>query len=324
MTTIARTTDAAPAAPGWMAWAPRLALSWAATYGVVRVWLATGHEPEWKLPSDLLIPAWASAAACLISAAAVVSVETWPRSRPAIAASWALAAGWVAVCAFALLDFVGGILPGLGIPFDLAGMLSRVGGLTAAALLGATALARQRQLDPTCLHCSGRRQPATSGSTGSHEPRGVGDPARTRWATASAWLAVVGCLTRLGAQEAVGLDAVPYDAGLSMVLFEGGFLLAGVALPLLLINRLGKVFPRWMLLLPGAGLGAGITAYFGVGLIQMIVAAFKDEAIYGETALPDSFFWVAVPAYLCWGVGLAVATYGYYLRTRKPCKACGR
>jgi hypothetical protein len=259
MTTIARTADARPAAPVWMTWAPRLALGWAVAYGGLRVWFATGHEPEWKLPSDLLISNWASVAACLISVAAIVSVESWPRSRPAIVATWATAAGWVAVCAFALLDLVGGILPGLGIPFDLAGMLSRVGGLT-----------------------------------------------------------------RLAAQAVVGLNAVPYEGGLSVLLFEGGFLLAGVVLPLLLVHRLGKVFPRWMLLLPGAGLGAGITAYFGVGLIQMIVATLPAEPVYGDTTQPDGFFWVAIPAYLCWGVGLAVATYGYYLRTRKPCKACGR
>ena len=139
----------------------------------------------------------------------------------------------------------------LGIPFDLAGLLSRAGGLTGAVLLGATALARQRQLDPSCLHCSGK-----------------GIVLSAKWAATGAWLAVAGCLGRLAAQAAVGFDVIPYDAGPSILLFEGGFLLAGVALPLLLIYRLGRVFPRWMLLLPGAGLGAGITAYFGVGLIR--------------------------------------------------------
>jgi len=109
-----------------------------------------------------------------------------------------------------------------------------------------------------------------------------------------------------------------------MVVFEGGFLLAGTALPFLLVTRFGRVFPRWMLLLPGAGLGAGITAYFGVGLVQMIVAAVQGEAVYEGTPFPASFFWVAVPSYLVWGAGLAVATTGYYLRNRKPCKGCGR
>ena len=79
-----------------------------------------------------------------------------------------------------------------------------------------------------------------------------------------------------------------------------------------------------MLLLPGAGLATGITAYFGVGLVQMIAAAAQEQPVYGDTDLPDTFFWVAVPAYVIWGLGLALATYGYYLRTRKPCKYCGR
>jgi hypothetical protein len=306
MTTITRT---AVVPRVWMAWAPRLALLWAAAYGVVRVWFATGHGPAWKLPTDLLISDWASAVACLLSAVTVVALDAWPRSRPLIGLTWALAAGWVAACAFVLLDFVGGVLPGLGIPFDFPGLLSRLGGLTGAVLLAGTALARQRQLNPDCLSCIGRKSPPTS---------------TPGWAVVAAWVAVAGCIARLLAQAVVGFDNTPYASNLSMVLFEGGFLLAGTALPLLLVTRPGKVFPRWMLLLPGAGLGAGITAYFGVGLVQMVVAAVQGEPVYGGTTLPDSFFWVAVPAYLVWGLGLATATYGYYLRTRKPCKSCGR
>ncbi|TDO54342.1 hypothetical protein EV643_101124 [Kribbella sp. VKM Ac-2527] len=309
MTTIVRTANVGQVAPRWMEWAPRLAVGWAAAYGGVRLWFAAGHAPDWKLPGrDLLIPDWISVAGCVLSVAGVVALARWPRSRVLIGLLWALAAGWVAVSGFALLDVVGGVLPGLGIPFDLFGMLSRFGALAGAALLAGTALARQRRLDPSCLRCTGRaRVNSTPG-----------------WAMAGALLAVAGCLARLAAQAVVGFDAMPYDAGLAVVLFEVGFLLAGIALPLLLVLRLGNVFPRWMLLLPGAGLGAGITAYFGVGLIQMIVAAVQGKAVYGDMGLPDSFFWVAVPSYFVWGLGLAAAAYGYYLRTRKPCKGCGR
>jgi hypothetical protein len=129
------------------------------------------------------------------------------------------------------------------------------------------------------------------------------------------------------AQGVVGFGTAPYGGGLSIVLFEGGFLLAGTVLPLLLVYPLDRSFPRWVLLWPGAGLGTGITAYFGVGLVQMIVAALNGEPVYGDdlgNMLPESFFWVAVPAYVVWGAGIATATYGYYLRTRKPCKGCGR
>jgi hypothetical protein len=291
-----------------MTWIPWAAGGWTVVYGYVRLWFATGHAPAWKLPSDLLISDWASVAACLASAAAVGAVLARPRSRVAIRVTWALAAGWVAVCAFILLDLVAGVLPGLGIPFDVAGLMSRLGGLTGAALLAGTALAKQRQLNPDCLRCTGLARRVSS---------------TPRWAMAAAWVAVGGCTARLVAQAVVGLDATPYKSDLSMVLFETGFLLTGTALPLLLVTRFGKVFPRWLLLLPGAGLGAGITAYFGVGLIQMIVAVAQGEPVYGDTTLPDSFFWVAVPAYLVWGAGLSIATTGYYLRTRKPCKGCG-
>lgn len=292
-----------------MTWAPRLALVWAVAYCGVRVWFATGHGPEWKFPSgDLLIPDWLSVVACLVSGAVVVASETWRRSRLMIGVLWAMAAGWVAVAALALLDVIGGVLPGLGIPFDLPGMLSRLGALTGAALLAGIALARQRQLDPTCLRCSGRRLAVASTPI---------------WAVAGAWIAVTGCLIRMGAQAVVGFDLLPYAGGVTVVLFETGFLLAGIALPLLLVYRLGRVFPRWMLLLPGAGLGAGITAYFGVLLIQMIADAVQGRATFGGIELPESFFWVAVPAYLVWGVGLALAAAGYHLRTRKPCKSCG-
>jgi hypothetical protein len=287
-------------------WAPLAAVSWTAAYGLVRLWFATGHAPGWELPgSDLLISYWLSLAFCVLSAALVFL----PVGRVTIGLTWAAAAGWIAVCGFALLDVVAAVLPGLGIPFDPVGLLSRLGGLTGAGLLAATALARQRQLDPSCLRCSGSRRPVTS---------------TPGWAIAGAIAAAAGCLIRLGAQAVVGFGSSPYDASLAVILFETGFLLAGIVLPLLLVTRAGRNFPRWMLLLPGGGLGAGITAYFGVGLLQMIAATLQHEPIFADIDLPEAFFWVAVPAYLVWGVGLLAATYGYYLRTRRPCRGCGR
>ncbi|MGY4771112.1 hypothetical protein ACXC9Q_29745 [Kribbella sp. CWNU-51] len=285
-------------------WVPTAALVWAAAYGCLRVWFATGNAPVWKLPGrDLLVPDWIAVAGCLISAAAVIALARWGGSA-LIRLLWVLAAGWVAAAAFALLDLVAGLLPGLGIPFDLLGMLSRFAALGGAALLGATARAYQRRLDPTCLRCTGRPRPTST-------------------PTWPAWLAVIGCLTRLAAQAAVGFGSTPYGGNLSRIIFESGFVLAGVALPLLLVYRPGRFFPRWMLILPGLGLGAGITAYFGVGLLQMIANVIQGKPAYDDIGLPEAFFWVAVPAYLLWGVGLTLAAYGYHRRTRKPCKGCG-
>ena len=284
----------------------RVAIVWAAAYGCVRIWFATGHAPAWKLPGrDLLVPDWIAVAGCLVSATVVVALGH-KRSKLLIRSLWVLAAGWVAAAAFALLDVVAAVLPGLGIPFDLAGMLSRFTALAGAVLLGATALTHQRRLDPTCLRCTG-------------QPRLTSTP---RWALAAAWLAVAGCLTRMAAQAVVASGASLYDGSGSQLAFEGGFVLAGVALPLLLVYR--QVLPRWVLLAPGATLGAGISAYFGVGLLQMIANVIQGKPAYDDVGLPEAFFWVAVPAYLVWGVGLAVATYAFHLRTRRSCPACGR
>ncbi|MFF0266856.1 hypothetical protein [Kribbella sp. NPDC004536] len=260
----------------------RAVVLWAVAYGGLRIWYATGHAPSWKLPGDdLLIPSWASVAACVITALAVV------RIRPRVL--WVLAAGWLAAAGFILLDVVAGVLPGLGIPFDPLGMLSRLGAIVGAVLLGLLARAQQ--------------------------------PTATPWppwiSTAGACLAAVGCLTRLGAQAVVGFGATPYGGNWSFLAFESGFLLAGTLLPFLLVHRIGRAFPRWLLLLPGYAIGGGITAYFGVGLIQMIVAALRGQPVYGDVGLPDSFFWVAVPAYVVWGVGLTVAARGYQFATRK-------
>lgn len=257
-------------------------LAWAIAYGGLRVWFATGHAPAWKLPGDdLLIPNWAAVAACLITALAVLKIH--PRLL------WVLASGWVAAAAFLLLDVVAAVLPGLGIPFDPLGMLTRLAAVTGAVLLALVAKAHQPIPRPW-----------------------------PRWlSTVGAIAAAAGCLTRLAAQAAVGFNQTPYGGNLSLMLFEGGFLLVGTVLPFLLAHPAGRRFPRWLLLLPGLTIGAGMTAYFGVGLIQMVVAALRGEPVYGDVGLPDSFFWVAVPAYVVWGAGLLVAARGYQLATRK-------
>lgn len=260
----------------------RAVLVWAAAYGGVRIWLATGHAPAWKLPgSDLFIPNWVAAVGCLVTALAVITI------RPRLL--WVLAAGWAAAAGFILLDVVAAILPGLGIPFDPLGMLSRLGAVAGAVLIGLLARAHQSRATPW--------------------PHWI--------STAGACLAVAGCLTRLAAQAVVGFGQTPFGGNQSVMIFEGGFLLVGTVLPFLLVHPIGRRFPRWMLLLPGFVIGAGMSAYFDVGLIQMIVAVAQGEPIFDDIALPDSFFWVAVPAYAVWGAGLLAATRGYQFATRK-------
>src|SRR5207244_5128045 len=97
--------------------------------------------------------------------------------------------------------------------------------------------ARRRPADPVLLGLLAK----------AHQPRATPWP---RWVSVvGACLAVAGCLTRLAAQAAVGFGQTPYGGNLSLVLFEGGFLLAGTVLPYLLVHPIGRRFPRWLLLL---------------------------------------------------------------------------
>jgi hypothetical protein len=140
------------------------------------------------------------------------------------------------------------------------------------------------------------------------------------------------------AQAVVGFGATPYgDRG--MLLFEAGFVLGGTVLPLALVHRWGRVWPRWvvglagrkvprpLVLWPAAAVSGGLVAYFGVMLGQMVVERLNDRNPFppeGGLLLPEAFFWVAVPAYLVWGAGMAVAAIAYARETRRACEVCGR
>src|SRR4051794_5981679 len=121
-------------------------------------------------------------------------VPAWMTWVPRLALGWAVTYGAVRVwfatghpptwkLPYDLLT----VLPGLGIPFDVSALFSRLGGLTGALLLGGTALAHGRQLNPDCLRCS-RTKPW------------VEVPSTPRWALLGAWVAVAGCVTRIVAQ----------------------------------------------------------------------------------------------------------------------------
>src|SRR5581483_6190848 len=76
------------------------------------------------------------------------------------------------------------------------------------------------------------------------------------WAWWAAYAAVAGCLVRLGAQFAIGFGGIQRPQGglrfaVESLLFEGAFLLSGIALPLALVHAWGRVAPRWVPLLAG-------------------------------------------------------------------------
>ncbi|GAA4062760.1 hypothetical protein [Actinomadura miaoliensis] len=309
----------------------------AALYGMLRVYWQAGHMPEALSPVDgdlMVFTGWSSAGLC--GAAAVVSGLLWaspkavtvglPR-RGLLAAGWAVSAALVASAALFLLDVVGGILPGLGVRFYPLGALSRAACLGVAVLVGLATLAHQRRTRDGCAVCGrGDNAPAALG----HTPR---------WVFAAAYLAVAGCALRLVAQACVGFGENPMTGGVSAVLFEAGFVLAGTVLPLALAHGWGRVWPRWvplaagrrvprpLVLWPAAGISGGMVVYFGLMLVLMVGERLQGRNPFppsGGLVLPEAFFWVAVPSYLLWGVAMAVAAAGYARRTRTACRSCGR
>jgi hypothetical protein len=222
-----------------------------------------------------------------------------------------------------LLDVVGLLLPGIGVSVSSAAFASRAGCLAGAVLLGTNVLTYQRHWHGACLACGGT--PATVRPT---QP--------PRWAWVAAWAAVAGCLVRLLAQLAVGFGSVLLEGGGVALLFELGFMLAGTVLPLALVYRWGRVFPawlpvlegrdvpRWLVLAPALSLGAGMTAYFGITIVKLAAETLTGTWDQVFDGYPLWFFWLAVPAYLIWGLGLGIAALAYHRLTRPVCPVCER
>jgi hypothetical protein len=298
-------------------------IAWALGYGSLRIyWALDGAPSPPPMGTDLIaFTGWSSV---VLSGAAALVVQAMRRRwwRLLALAAWCVAVALVAASALLLLDLVA-IIPGLGLTFDPAAFLSRAACLAGGVLVGANALSYQRRWRGACPACG-----ATGESVRPSRP-----PA---WAWLGAWVAVAGCLVRLVAQAAVGFGSELLRLSGSLLLFEAGFLLAGTVLPLALVYRWGRVFPRWMPLLagrtvprwlvlgPALVIAIGLTAYFGMGTLQLAAATVTGTWVQVGEPLPLWFFWVAMPAYLIWGLGLGAAALAYREATRPPCRTCGR
>jgi hypothetical protein len=347
----------------WSARLPELVIGWSLAYGALRTYWAFGHRP-WFPPigPDLLaFSGWG--VVVLYAAAAVVALairlllhrlgmsglggSTGMRAARmwvaagwvAVVLAWAVAAALTSAACLLLLDIVGLLFVGTGMPFDAGALLSRAGCMTGAVLMGMTALAAGRRLRAGCPGCGRVPRGTADGAPGTRitETAGPDDMARApRWAFAAGYAAVLGCLVRFGAQGLVGFgpEAAPATgnagriAGLAFLAAAG---LAGTLLPLAQVHRFGRVWPRWVLGLagrrvprwlvlgPGLGVSVGMTAYFGTGLVQLLT----EPSGAGADRYPSWFMGVAMSAYLVWGAGLGAAALSYRLRTRPRCGWCG-
>jgi len=310
------------AAPRWMAWMPQAAILWALAYGAVRVWWAIRGAPSFgRLGTDLIFFTGWSAAGLCVAAAGVALVLTTARWRwPLLVAAWGVCAALLVACPLLLLDVVGELLPGTGVPVQPVAFASRAACLVEGILVGAAAVAYQRRWRSACLFC---------GRTGDR----VRPAQPPWWAWLAAYAAVAGSLARLGAQVAVGFGFLRHTPGMFFV-FEAGFVLAGTVLPLALVHSWGRVAPRWVPLLAGRQvprwlplgpafvIGGALTVYFGVTMVKVVADTLSGTWDRSASSLPLAFFWVAVPAYWVWGVGLVAAAVSYYRVTRPRCRVC--
>ncbi|WP_250003474.1 hypothetical protein [Actinoplanes sp. M2I2] len=292
-------------------------VGWAVAYGSLRVAWAAGDAP-WFPPtgSDLLgFTGWWAVALC--AAAGVVAValgraSTW---QPVLAgAAWAVAGALVAAAGFLLPELVGFLLLSPGPNFDPLPFASRLACVGGAALLASATAAYQRRTRGDCPSCCRTGVPGGRRS------------APAWWALVAAYGAVAGLVARFVAQAVVGFDGLVLNG--SVVALEVGMLLAGGLLPLALVHGWGRIWPRWVpllagrtiprlvLLVPGFGLGAGLMAYFGMGLVQL--------ASGSASQFSTGFLLAAMSAYWVWGLGLVVAATDYHLRTRRACERCRR
>lgn len=301
----------------------RLAFITATGYAVLRAYWLVNRPPKLSpIGHDLIIPGGAGLALCVLAAllAAALRWQGGSRQQGAalVAASAVTGAALIVAAALFVFDLVGGIFPGMGIDFFPLGAASRVACIGSGVLL---LLAARGYWLRHGLRSPFARRIHELTTRLSHTPD---------WAYWAAYVSVAGCLTRIVAQAAVGFDSSPLTEGGSAELFNICFLLAGTLLPLALVHSWGRIWPRWvvglsgrrvprwLVLGPGIAVSSIIVVYFGTMLVEMIFQRLQGHNPFPpdeRMALPETFFWVAVPAYFVWGVGLAVATLSYRRRT---------
>ncbi|WP_344313904.1 hypothetical protein [Fodinicola feengrottensis] len=305
-----------------------LLLLWAVAYGLLRASQAIHGEPYVApLGTDLVVGGWLPTVLCAVAAILAPMLRTPRGPKPlrvaAVAVAWTVTTALAAEAALFLLDLVSVVLPGIGLTVEPAALATRLACEAGAVLLAGTTLVYQRQQRSACLTC---------GRTDRPRP-----PWMLKVATFAGYAAIAGCLLRLVAQYAVGTNGIPLAVvGMTpqALGFEAGFLLAGVVLPLALVRPWGRRFPRWvtglagrrvprwLLLGPAFVISLGMTAYFGVTFAELAFQSAAGTFDAGPFGL--AFFWVAVPAYLLWGIGLGLAALGFWSRTRPICRQCDR
>ncbi|AWS44999.1 hypothetical protein DKM19_30485 [Streptosporangium sp. 'caverna'] len=233
--------------------------------------------------------------------------------------------GWVAGAGMLLYSFMFAIsLVTLifELDADWVTLLTRGSGVVGGVLTLAGAIAEQRRARHACPHC---------GRAPGHTPARRGDPA-PRWAYIAGYATVVGCAVRVGGlviDYLVTGRPLPVALGWSFSVFVVLLILAGTLLPLALVHRWGRIWPRWVMpfagrnvprwlvLGPALFVGAGLTGYFGV-------AGMTEMVLLGQGNRVGAPLWrilMEMLGYTVWGLGLLLAAISYHALTRSECRS---
>ncbi|SDL74230.1 hypothetical protein [Nonomuraea jiangxiensis] len=309
----------ADAVGGW----PRLAAVWCSAYGAANVWWLANPGSPFAPPEEVFSPgrwmavalAFSAAVACSLIAAGAGQRRPAPARWTLVGVAWVAGAGLI-LYSYMLAISVATLL--FGEVDDWGSLLARAAGATAGALTLVCAVAEQRRVRRACPHCA---------RVHGRSPERRTDPAPW-WARLAAYVAIAGCSVRVAALilDSVTAHRPPFALGTPFAVFVVLLILAGTLLPLALVHRFGRIWPRWVVPLAGRDVprwlvlgpawfvGAGLAGYFGV--------AGMAAWLLGEGNLAQAPVWrvsMEMFGYTAWGLGLLVAAVSYYGLTRPAC-----
>lgn len=294
---------------------PYVAVVWVVGYGAVRAWWALGHAPTFQVidRESYFDAPWLPVG--LAVGATVASVLAVRGRSPWVSAilGWLAGAGLVAYSFLFALNLAS-VLIQWGT--DVVGLVARGSGVVAGVLTILVAIDAQRQARGACAEC-GRVHGRSPESRISPTPW---------WGWVAGYAAMAGCLSRFGAQAITGFPGQDVSALFTplvnpFTVFAFLMFVAGTLLPLALVHRWGRIWPRWVLpfagrnvprwlvIVPALLVGGGMTGYFGL-------AGIHSTITQGVGVYPVWWAFAVIGGYTVWGVGLLVAALSYYLLTK--------
>jgi hypothetical protein len=308
-------------------WPSRVIASWALAYASVHAWWAVTGAPHFDGLGESFFPeGWVPVVPSVLSAVVTLLIGSGVHRDRDTRMRWLLTGlGWLSATGMLLYSFMFplNLLMAVGVLFgtktdavDWTALLAQGSGVVVGVLTIMATVAEQRRARHACPQC-GRRH--------SRSPERRLDPSPW-WVYLAGYATVIACLSRIGAELLHGaLQSKSPDVSWT---FLGTFVilmvLGGTLLPLALVHRWGRIWPRWVLPLAGRNvprwivlgpalfMGVGLTTYFGIGGMTAWITGSNVDG-------PAWFLWVVLPAYTMWGLGLLVAASSYFNLTRPEC-----